>query len=155
MKRIVSSLLAVVVVAALILVTTTSKHVARLVYAQSGCSPTSLTGNYAFKHLGFTSKNVKGNPLPAAAVGVFSFDGSGNFLATYTDMSPGKPTYIATQGTSSGSYTVNPDCTGSGTFTSGNAAGLTFNLVIISGGAEAIGIDTTPFLIATTDFKKQ
>lgn len=155
MKRIVSSLLALLVVGALLLVTITSRHGTRTVYAQGGCSPASLTGNYAFSHSGFTSKNVKGNPLPAAAVGVFSFDGSGNFLATYTDMSPGKPTYIATQGTASGSYTVNSDCTGSGAFTSGNVAGLTFNLVIIGGGAEAFGIDTTPFLIATSDFKKQ
>ena len=70
-------------------------------------------------------------------------------------MSPGKPTYIAVQGTTSGTYSVNSDCTGSADFTSGNDAGLTFNLVIIGGGIEAFGIDTTPFLIATTDFKKQ
>ena len=155
MKRIVSLLLALAVLAALTLLAMTSRRVARPVYAQSACSLTSLTGNYAFSHSGFTSKNVQGNPLPAAAVGVFTFDGSGNFSATYTDMSPGKPTYIPLQGTSSGTYTVNSDCTGSAAFTSGNVAGLTFNLVIIGGGTEAFGIDTTPFLIATSDFKKQ
>ena len=155
MKRTVSSLLTLAVLAALALVTITSRRAVRPVYAQSGCSLGSLTGNYAFSHSGFTSKNLKGSPLPAAVVGVFIFDGAGNFSATYTDMSPGKPTYIALQGTASGSYTVNSDCTGSAAFTTGSAAGLTFNLVIIGGGTEAFGIDTTPFLIATTDFKKQ
>jgi hypothetical protein len=155
MKRIVRSSSALAVLAALTLVTITSRRAVRPVYAQNGCSLASLTGNYAFSHSGFTSKNLKGNPLPAAAVGVFTFDGAGNFSANFTDMSPGKPTYIAVQGTGSGSYTVNSDCTGSAAFTTGSVAGLTFNLVIIGGGIEAFGIDTTPFLIATTDFKKQ
>jgi hypothetical protein len=90
-------------------------------------------------------------------VGVSTFDGAGNVSATYTDMSPGKPGGYGTpiQGTGSGTYTVNSDCTGSVSFTSGTAAGITFNMVIISGGTEVFGINTTPLVIATADFKKQ
>jgi hypothetical protein len=155
MKRIAGVFLAMAVFAALAFVTTTWRQEVRPVYAQSGCSLANLTGNYAFSHPGFTSKNLRGNPLPAAAVGVFTFNGAGSFSATYTDMSPGKPTYIPVQGGGAGSYTVNSDCTGSAGFTSGDAAGLTYNLVIIGGGTEVFGINTTPFLIAAVDFKKQ
>jgi hypothetical protein len=155
MKRILSGFLAFAVLAALTIVTTTSKYTVHRVYAQSGCSLATLTGNYAFSQPGFTPKNAMGNPLPIAVVGVSTFDGAGNVSATFTDMSPGKPTYIAVQGTGSGTYTVNSDCTGSASFTSGSAAGETLNMVIIGGGTEVFGINTTPFVIATADFKKQ
>jgi len=153
--RIRSALLALAVLAALAIVTATSKHTLGRVYAQGGCSLATLTGNYAFSQPGFTPRNSKGIPLPIAVVGVSTFDGAGNVSATFTDMSPGKPTYIPTQGTGSGTYTVNSDCTGSVSFTSGDAAGQTLNLVIIGGGTEAFGVNTTPFVIATSDFKKQ
>jgi len=32
--------------------------------------------------------------------------------------------------------------------------GLTWDLVIIGGGTEVFGIATTPFIVATSDFKK-
>jgi hypothetical protein len=155
MKRILSAFLAFAVLAALTIVATTSKYTVHRVYAQSGCSLATLTGNYAFSQPGFTPKNAMGIPLPIAVVGVSTFDGAGNVSATFTDMSPGKPTYIAVQGTGAGTYTVNSDCTGSASFTSGSAAGETLNMVIIGGGTEVFGINTTPFVIATADFKKQ
>src|SRR5437879_13096779 len=75
MKRIFTMLFALVAV-----VTTTST-----VYAQ--CSNATLTGNYAFIYSGsnapghsVTGKNTFGN----AAVGVFTFDGAGNFTVSYT-----------------------------------------------------------------------
>lgn len=148
-------LLALASLTVLATLTVSSKHAVAPVYAQSGCDLSTLTGNYAFRQPGFTSKNVKGTPLPIAVGGVATFDGAGNFSATFTDMSPGKPTYIATQGNGAGTYTVNSDCTGSISFTSGTAAGITANLVIIGGGTEVFGVNTTPFVIATADFKKQ
>jgi hypothetical protein len=158
MKRIgiASALLALGVLAALAIVTSTSKNGVRAVYAQSGCSDATLAGNYAFRISGFTSKNVaNGNPLPVAVVGVLAFDGTGNFSTHYTDMSPGKPTYIALEGTGSGTYAVNSDCTGSISFTAGDAAGLDANMVIIGGGMEGFAAFTTPFVISVMDFKKQ
>jgi len=135
----------------------TSKHSVRAVYAQSGCSLATLSGNYAFSQPGFTAKNTMGlNPLPLAVVGVSTFDGAGNVSVTFTDQSPGKPSYIPVQhATGLGTYSVNSDCTGSITGTSGGAAGITFDIVIIGGGTEVFGINTTPFVIATADLKKQ
>ncbi len=153
--RILSALLTLAVLAALAIVTTTSKHGVRAVYASTGCTDATLTGNYAFSQSGFTTKNTMGSPLPAAAMGVFTLDGAGNFSVTYTDMSPGKPAYIPVQATSSGTYIVNSDCTGSISVTTGQAAGLTYNTVIIGGGTEMFAIGTTPFYIVTFDAKPQ
>jgi hypothetical protein len=126
------------------------------VHAQSGCSVANLNGKYAYSASGFTSKNqANGNPLPVADAGVFTFDGAGNFSTTYSDMSPGKPTYIILRGTGSGTYTVNSDCTGSVSCTTGDCAGIDFDTVIIGGGPEVFGVVTTPFIIGTADFKKQ
>jgi hypothetical protein len=124
MKRILSALLTLAVFAAMVIMATTSKRTVRAVHAQGGCSVATLTGNYAFSQPGFISNSQKGNPLPIAVVGVSTFDGAGNVSITYTDMSPGKPGGYGTpiQGTGSGTYTVNSDCTGSVSFTSGDAA---------------------------------
>jgi len=121
------------------------------------CSLATLTGNYAGSQSGFESPNAPGQtPQPFTDVGVVAFDGAGNVSFTVTDMSPGNPNpYIALQLTGSGTYTVNSDCTGSISITTGDAAGDTFNLVIIGGGAEVFGTNTAPWVIATSDFKKQ
>lgn len=157
MKPIVRGFLAFAIFAGLAIVTTISKHTVRPAYAQGGCSLATLSGSYAFSQPGFEAKNMRGNPLPIAVVGVSTFDGAGNFSATYTDMSPGRPGGYLTpiQTSSAGTYTVSSDCTGSLSFTSGSAAGITANLVIIGGGTEVFGINTTPSIIATIDFKKQ
>jgi len=148
--------LALAVSATLVVVATNWKHSVKAVHAQGGCSLATLTGNYAFSQSGFEAKNVKGSPLPFAVMGVSTFDGAGNFSITYTDMSPGKPTYIPIQGaTASGTYTVNSDCTGSLSVTAGAAAGLTANMAIIGDGTEVFSIITNPFIIATADWKKQ
>ncbi len=157
MKRIVSALLALAVLAALVIVTATSKHGVRAVYAQGGCSVATLTGNYAVSITGFTtptSKDVEGHEDPIAAVGVFAFDGAGNFSTSFTLALNGD---ISTGNTASGTYTVNSDCTGSITWTTGPFAGVTFNMAVIGGGPEIFGIDTdtTAGITATFDAKKQ
>lgn len=156
MKQIVSSLLALAVSAALIVVATTWKHSVRAVHAQSGCSVATLNGRYALTSSGFTPKGSVGTPLPAAVVGVVTFDGAGNLSATYTDVSPGKPYYVPLEGAGSGTYTVNSDCTGSASCTAGDCAGVAWNTVIIGDGTEVFGTTTAPFLLVTTaDFKRQ
>jgi hypothetical protein len=148
--------LALAVSATLVVLTTTSKlkHGIPTVHAQGGCSVATLTGNYGFTSSGFTTPNhsVKGTEVPFAVVGAGSFDGAGNFSITYTlAIRGGISQGLATSGT----YTVNSDCTGSATFTAGAASGITENMAIVSGGAEIFQIVTTPSFTGTFDVKKQ
>ena len=152
MKRIVGVLLALAVLAALVIVTTISKHSVRAVYAQSGCSLATLNGNYAFSQSSFAPKKLNGNQLPGADVGVFTFDGAGNFSVAYADAFAG---VISRNQTGSGTYTVNSDCTGSVSCGTGDCAGVTANTVIIGDGTEFFGINTTPSVTATFVGKKQ
>src|SRR6266568_2023723 len=87
--RIASALLALAVLAALAIVTTTSKHTVRAVYASTGCTDATLTGNYGFNYSGSTSSHgptttTVGPVVPIAAVGVFTFDGAGNVSASFS-----------------------------------------------------------------------
>lgn len=157
MKRIVSSLMVLAVLAALVIATTTSKHTVPMVYAQTGCTDATLTGNYAFNFSGFGTRPAdqpKGNEVPLAAVGVLTFDGAGNHATSFTSVQNGA---ISTGNTASGIYSVNSDCTGSITWTGGPFAGVTFNIAISGGGPEIFGIDTDPTagVTATFDAKKQ
>jgi len=51
-----------------------------------------------------------------------------------------------------GTYTVNPDCTGSATSTNGNAD---FSFVIVRGGAEFMGVATNPGDTWTIDLENR
>ena len=126
-------------------VTTTST-----VHAQ--CSNATLTGNYAFNHLGFQTRfhPPTGNEVPFANVGVLTFDGAGNLSVTTTAVlngGGGQPFGPAT-----GTYTVNSDCTGTITVPD---AGVHFNIVTVGGGAEFFGIQTDTGTTNTIDAKKQ
>ena len=143
MKPIVRAFLALFVLVALPVAITTSKHTVRPVYAQNGCSVATLKGAYAFSQTGSEAKNAMGSLSPFANVGVSQFDGVGNFSATFTDMSPGRPGGYGAPlrgATGSGTYTVNADCTGSISISS---AGITLDIVIVGGGTEVFGINTT------------
>lgn len=69
-----------------------------------------------------------GASVPWAGVGVESFDGMGNVTLSFAEALDGK---ITTGSTGAGTYTVNADCTGSESFTSGDAAGERANMVIV------------------------
>lgn len=150
MKRLLSVL---AVLAALSILTTTSKHGFPVAHAQSGCSVATITGSYAVSAPGFASpgRSPNGNEVPLDAVGVMTFDGAGAVSTTYTLAENG---VIVPGRTSSGSYTVSSDCTGSITFTAGDFT-PNFNIVIIGGGTEFFGIETTPGFTGTMDGKKQ
>jgi hypothetical protein len=151
MKRIVITLLVMAVLAAPVLVTTTSKHAVRAVYAQDGCSVATLNGHYAFSQPGWAGAG-QGNQLPFFNVGVVAFDGTtGTVSASFTGVSHG----VVSTETDAGTYTVNPDCTGSISFTTGPGAGVTFNMVIIGRGAELFGINTSAGFTSSLDAKKQ
>jgi hypothetical protein len=155
MKRIVSAFLALAVSATLVFFAMSKlKHDQSVVHAQGGCSVATLSGGYGFNNPGFTtpSHSVKGTEIPFVVVGVLNFDGAGNLLSSpYTVAFKGTATTNAVTGT----YSVNSDCTGSIAFTGGGAAGLNFNIAIVSGGSELFGIYTNPSFTASFDAKKQ
>lgn len=143
MKRTLSTLLLVVLSATLV----------PAVYAQGGCTDATLTGNYAFNLSGFASPvTPKRGAQPWAVTGVLNLDGAGNISASYAGSINGG---VFTAQTTSGTYTVNSDCTGSITFTSGDAAGLTANMAIIGGGTEIFFVSTQAHTTAAGDAKKQ
>jgi hypothetical protein len=147
MKRILSALLTLAAAMALVVLPN-----ATAVDAQ--CTNANLTGNYAGTLSGFVApgKSTKGNEVPWVVVGLVTFDGAGNVSFSYAGAINGG---IFTNQTSSGTYTVNSDCTGSVSFTAGDGAGTNGNVVIIGGGTEAFGVITNAGSSATFDFKKQ
>jgi len=92
-----------------------------------------------------------GNPsVPVALGGLATLDGSGNFTGSFTSSHNGE---IGTLESDSGSYTVNySDCTGT---LSDATAGLNFAIVLLNGGAEALGIQTDNGTAVIVDIKKQ
>ena len=120
-------------------------------YAQSGCSVATLNGSYGWTYSGFSAKGTHGTTMfPVDAAGTATFDGAGNFSVTFA---------LSFDGTSSlgnsatGTYTVNSDCTGVLTSTSGGTDNFAF--VIVSGGADVLATDISPGTTANLEFKKQ
>jgi hypothetical protein len=99
------------------------------------CSIGKLSGSYGFKMDGANG------PAHFAAVGVQTFDGHGNFSTVNTisidgNVIPG----IAFTGT----YTVNADCTGSGTANFGPGSTSVVNFVIVDSGKQIYTISADP-----------
>src|SRR5438874_2827089 len=105
------------------------------------CTHESLHGSYGY---------VLSGPLigvgPVAAVGLTAFDGEGNLTAQDTVSTKG----VLSRRTGTGSYTVNPNCTGSASL-AGDFAGFAFNFMIVPGmgGSELSFIVATPGTVQT------
>ena len=106
--------------------------------AQADCSDATLIGEYAFGVTGYTPPGLPDGP-PRVVAGIKVFDGEGHF--TQRDY---QGDTLRKRGTSdfstgeTGTYMVNPNCTGTGTITI-PVQGLTdgtiwFNFVISDGG---------------------
>ena len=151
MKRVVTTLLVFAALAALVIITIKPKDGVRAVYANSGCSVANLNGNYGFTVSGFSSIAPGGRPtqFPFAAVGLATFDGEGNLSGTFTYSFNGSS---STDNPYTGTYTVNPNCTGLLTSTDG---GDNFAFVIVSGGADVLATDVSAGTTTSLEFKKQ
>jgi hypothetical protein len=97
------------------------------------CSNATLDGTYAFYGAG----TVVPAGTPFRSVALFTFDGQGNWFDTFTQNDNG--TII--RGTHSGTYTVNPDCTGT---LFGDAGQPIFELVLVDGGKEFYAVRVDP-----------
>jgi hypothetical protein len=118
----------------------------------SACNAATLAGNYGFNFFGFGTpppNNTHGSvTAPIAGVGLGTFDGIGNLAGPVVFSQNGdlvNLTYTAT-------YTVNANCTGLLTGTSGNPS---FSFVIVTGGAEILGTCVPPGCAYNLDMKKQ
>jgi hypothetical protein len=116
------------------------------VYAAQHCTAATIKGNYGFTFSGF-SQDANGNNVPFYGTGVATNDGEGNAVATINASLNGNFMTFPWIGT----YIVNPDCTGTGTSTNGQA---NFSVVIVRGGAEYMSVSTNPGLTFTVDFKQ-
>jgi len=155
MKRMISSLLAIAVLTTAVMLAPGAKHhlnVLPVVHAQSGCSNATLSGHYGLTFQGFDILRGGTNSVPFAGAGVLGFDGAGNVSISLATALNGR---ISPVDTSAGTYTVNSDCTGAVSLTTGNAAGETLYLVIVSSGREVLGMSTLNTQTLTFDAKKQ
>lgn len=117
---------------------------------QPACSLSSVKGTYAVRTTGFFQAidPTTGNPVhthassPSASLGIVTSDGAGNIFGEFTASGNG---FISAGITDTGTYTVNPDCTGSATFASGG----TSYFVIVNRGAEVFAINTVPGSVET------
>ncbi len=96
-------------------------------YAQAICTLATLKGNFGFEETGTRLDGT--NPGPRAAVGSFTADGLGHLTGSYTKSNNGTISDV----TSTGTYSVNPNCTGSGTETHSDGEVRHFDFVILLG----------------------
>jgi hypothetical protein len=112
-----------------------------------GCSVASLKGTYAFRRTGVN--NVVGGPIAQIGIDVFNGDGTRGLIRStrstngeirdWTDFPP------------SGSYTVDPDCTGS--FFDADST-KSNNLLVLDGGKRFFLLSVTPETITTEKGKR-
>jgi len=114
---------------------------------EHGCSVASLNGTYAFRSTGVN--NAVGGPIAQIGIDVFNGDGTrGRIRSTRNtngeirDWSDSPP---------SGSYTVDPDCTGSFFDASG---AKTNNVVVPDGGKRFFLLSVAPDTITTEEGRK-
>lgn len=111
------------------------------------CSRRTLNGSY-----GDTISGTIVGLGPIAAIGVTNFDGHGHFTGTDTVNINGSG---GISESSTGTYTVNSDCTGTTvqTFPDGRVVSTSF--VIVKNGTEFLFLNTAPGLVITGSSKKQ
>ena len=97
----------------------------------SGCSNTTVYGQYGFQRNGQTSQGA------LTAIGSVVFDGLGHFVDQQTISRNGTFTVITNQ---TGTYQVNPDCTGT-EFDPTGAVFATF--VVVHNGSRILGMSMT------------
>jgi hypothetical protein len=112
------------------------------------CTNATLKGSFGYSSTGTLLESYVPSPFagPFAEVGTQTFDGSGGTSATATLSSNGNIVSVTVTGT----YTVNPDCTGTLTLlVSPFNATVHANLVIDKNGNAFQAIETEPGLIVT------
>ena len=119
--------------------------------AQSGCSVGTLRGAYIYALDGFTiAGEMASQRTPFAQAGREIFKGDGTMSGVGTANFNGTVVRV----TYTGTYTVEPDCTGAVTFTDGAGVVSHYDIAIENGGAEFGFIQTDPNVV-TANFERR
>jgi hypothetical protein len=136
---------------------TTLHHSAgSLAHAQSaGCSNATLTGSYGAGAWGNTLLGADGAPLaaplPGGSIDVIVADGAGSLTRTGTANSGG----VVVPNSATGSYSVNPDCSFTVTYTAPTGA-MTHNAgVLVAGGSRAFVITADAARVVSAIWERQ
>ena len=109
------------------------------------CSVASLKGKYAFRRTGVN--NVVGGPLAQIGISFYSGDGTRGLIRT-TRSTNGEIEDWTDFPSPNGSYTVDPDCTGSFFDTNGTKSE---NIVVLDGGKRFLLLSVAPETIVTEE----
>jgi len=118
--------------------------------AAEQCTNAMLRGAYGFQTLSFVVPPSGGIATPRTAIGVFTLDGKGKWTTSLTVNDNGVITHPP-PAASVGTYTVNPDCTGTLYIGSGG----TVAIVVVDGGREFFQMRTDPANVVSFGTTKQ
>ena len=121
--------------------------------AQTVCSNQAFQGLYGFSATGWSVTTA--GTFPTAAAGNFLFDGQGGITTTLTLSANGQ---VLPSVVSSGTYTLNSDCTGTITFSvavGDQSIPFTLNLFVDDNNKEFRAISTTQGTVLTLEGRKQ
>ena len=107
--------------------------------AQTGCSNSTLKGNYIYAQDGYKTGATANERQPFAQAGRETFDGEGNMSGVYSGNLNGT---IVSVGEYTGTYTVNPDCSGLVTFTDKLNQTFNYDIYVADGGDEFAFVQT-------------
>lgn len=119
------------------------------VQAQEACTNERVRGAYGCFLGGTVLTGFEA--MPYASTGRLVADGNGNFYGTETVSAGGN----AFQNSYTGTYKVNPDCTGSATFRASTGTVSNFDFVIVNGGSEIEFIETDPGTVISGSARRQ
>jgi hypothetical protein len=120
-------------------------------HARESCTNASLRGEYGFKGTGSVVLPT-GTEADVAVVGRTVFDGRGGLTGADTSSFNG----TITRETSTGTYEVRSDCTGSETFKlSPSGMFVNADFVIVDGGREVFFIETDPGTVLSVTAERQ
>lgn len=151
MKQKNGTLLPVVAMAALTLLAATVPA-ARAEDSAETCSVSTLKGAYTVLAQGTVVAqlpNLPAPPFPFAEVAIDYLDGMGNISGRFTANVGGVPV----PGTVAGTYTVNPDCTGTVTMQTNSGIPVKESFVVLGNRSLRL-VDTDFYIVATRTMEK-
>ena len=117
--------------------------------ARLSCSNATLKGTYVHAETGW-SISAQGPTTPVATAGFDTFDGDGTGTGVITINSNG--VVVADNETSTATYSINTDCTGTVVFKDADGSIVHFNIYLSPSGNQIRFITTEPgSVIASTD----